>query len=101
QAPALSVAPGVVEAAVAHIALLRPRLRLVHDQRKQCADEMDAILERLAAPAEGKAEHRDVEILRSLPGVGRFVSVTVLAEASSASQTVTIARCAACRASHL
>jgi len=84
QTTPLTVAPGVAEAAVAHIALLRPRLRLVHSQRKHCADEMDRLLDHLASPAEGKAEHRDVEILQSLPGVGRFVSVTVLAEASSA-----------------
>lgn len=83
QAQALTVAPGVVDATTAHIALLLPRLRLVHNQRKRCADEMEKLLEQLAAqPVEGKGEHRDVEILRSLPGVGRIVSTTVLAEAS-------------------
>jgi transposase len=34
--PALQVAPGVVEAATEHIALLLPRLRLVHSQRQRC-----------------------------------------------------------------
>jgi transposase len=84
QTPALTVAPGVVQAATAHIALLLPRLRLVHEQRKRCAGELDALLDQLAAaPVEaGQSEHRDVEILRSLPGVGRVVSATVLAEAS-------------------
>jgi len=86
QATALRTAPGVVEAARAHVALLLPRLRLVHSQRKQCAAEMDRLLDELAAAplsaAEGKAEHRDVTILRSLPGVGRIVGATVLAEAS-------------------
>jgi hypothetical protein len=33
-APALHVAPGVVEAATEHIALLLPRMRLVHTQRQ-------------------------------------------------------------------
>jgi transposase len=86
RAPALRVAPGVVEAATAHIALLLPRLRLVHTQRQRCGARLDALLDKLAA-VEGdeghqQREHRDVEILRSLPGVGRVVAATVLAEAS-------------------
>jgi transposase len=42
-------------------------------------------LEQLAAvdPVEGEPrEHRDVEILRSLPGVGRMVTATMLSEAA-------------------
>jgi transposase len=85
RAPALRVAPGVVEAATEHIALLLPRLRLVHTQRQRCGARLDALLDELAA-VEGdegqQREHRDVEILRSLPGVGRVVAATVLAEAS-------------------
>jgi transposase len=85
RAPALRVAPGVVEAATEHIALLLPRLRLVHTQRQRCGARLDALLDELAAVEgdEGQQhEHRDVEILRSLPGVGRVVAATVLAEAS-------------------
>jgi transposase len=85
RAPALHVAPGVVEAATEHIALLLPRLRLVHTQRQRCGARLDALLDKLAV-VEGdegqQPEHRDVEILRSLPGVGRVVAATVLAEAS-------------------
>jgi transposase len=85
RAPALWVAPGVVEAATEHIGLLLPRLRLVHTQRQRCGARLDALLEKLAA-VEGdegqQRERRDVEILRSLPGVGRVVAATVLAEAS-------------------
>src|SRR5262249_6987141 len=85
--PALKVAPGVVEAASEHIALLLPRLRLVHSQRQHCGARLDALLDKLQA-AEGdegqSREHRDVEILRSLPGVGRVVAATVLAEAAQA-----------------
>lgn len=85
RAPALKVAPGVVEAATEHIFLLLPRLRLVHTQRQRCGARLDAVLDKLAA-VEGdegqQREHRDVEILRSLPGVGRVVAATVLAEAS-------------------
>ena len=85
RAPALHVAPGVVEATTEHIALLLPRLRLVHHQRQRCRERLEALLDQLqATPQEGpkQREHRDVEILRSLPGVGRLVAATVLAEAS-------------------
>lgn len=87
RAPALHVAPGVVEAATEHIALLLPRLRLVHTQRQRCGARMEALLGELqtAEASDGEQrEHRDVEILRSLPGVGRVVAATMLAEASGA-----------------
>lgn len=87
RSPALHVAPGVVEAATEHIALLLPRLGLVHSQGQRCGARIEALLDALQA-AEGDngelREHRDVEILRSLPGVGRVVTATVLAEASAA-----------------
>jgi len=85
RAPTLHVAPGVVEAATEHIGLLLPRLRLVHTQRQRCGARLDVLLDKLAAvdgDEEQQREHRDVEILRSLPGVGRVVAATVLAEAS-------------------
>jgi len=75
------VAPGTVEAASAHIALLLPRLRLLHDQRLKVARQIEALLEELGRE-EMPGEHRDVTILRSLPGVGRVVAATVLAEAA-------------------
>ena len=85
RAPALRVAPGVVEAATEYIGLLLPRLRLVHTQRQRCGARLEALLDKLAA-VEGnesqQREHRDVDILRSLPGVGRVVAATMLAEAS-------------------
>lgn len=81
--PALYVAPGVEHAALAHISKLLPRIRLVHEQLKECTRDIDVILEDLAEPDEDseKREHRDVTILRSLPGVGTLVSATMLAEA--------------------
>lgn len=80
----LPVAPGVVESASAHVALLLLRLRLVHSQHTDCARRLERLLEQVAAEgSEGqKREHRDVEILRSLPGIGRVVAATMLAEAS-------------------
>lgn len=83
--PALQVAPGTVEAASAHLALLIPRLRLVRQQRHHCRMRLEAILKELGSEdaAEGQQhEHRDVRILQSLPGVGRVVAATMLAEAS-------------------
>ncbi len=83
--PALHVTPGTVEAATAHVAVLLPRLRLVQTQRQQCAARVDTLLAALAAEDLGpgpQPEHRDVEILRSLPGIGRLVAATMLAEAA-------------------
>ena len=87
QAPALHVAPGTAEAASVHIALLVPRLRLLRDQRTDCARRIEELLTRLGEDqdvAGQRGEHRDVAILRSLPGVGRTVTATMLAEASRA-----------------
>lgn len=82
QAPPLRVAPGTLDAAWTHIAVLLPRLQLVHDQRHRTVGaRLDAVLAALAQE-EVAGEHRDVTILRSLPGVGRLVAATVLAEAS-------------------
>jgi len=84
QTPAVHVAPGTVEAASAHIALLLPRLRLLQEQRAAVARRIAALLEELGEEAI-PGEHRDVTILRSLPGVGRVVAATVLAEAAQPS----------------
>jgi transposase len=81
--PALKVAPGATEAAVVHIVLLIPRLRLVHQQRTDSSARIEKLLAELCDDEE-KTEHRDVQILRSLPGVGRVVTATMLAEAAQA-----------------
>lgn len=79
QSPALHVAPGTTEAAREHIALLLPRLELLHEQRGRCARRIEHLLDALAG---ADAEHRDVTVLRSLPGVGRVIAATMLAEAA-------------------
>jgi transposase len=82
--PALYVAPGTAEAACAHLAVLIPRLRLLRDQRIACARQIEGLLTQLAEGATGEGqqeEARDVVILRSLPGVGRTIAATILAEA--------------------
>jgi transposase len=83
QEPRVPTAPGTVEAVREHIAVLLPRLRLVAAQQTHCARRLDDLLAELAAPdATDPREHRDVTILRSLPGVGRVVAATMLAEAA-------------------
>jgi transposase len=87
QAPALTVAPGVVDAATEHIALLLPRLRLIHSQRQRCGTRIEALLHELQATDDDDdkpMEYSDVAILRSLPGVGRIVAATMIAEACAA-----------------
>lgn len=83
--PALVVAPGTVEAATGHLRLVAARIRLVREQIAECKLKLDEICARLGpvVDVEGrKNEPRDVEILMSLPGVGRIVAASLLAEAS-------------------
>lgn len=89
QRPALTVAPGTVEAARAHITATAERLHLVNRQIKDVTHHLDALVEQLAGPEPEpgqEAEQRDAAILRSLPGVGRIVLATLLAEAHQAIQ---------------
>jgi hypothetical protein len=90
RAGALVVAPGVTTAAIRHIGTLLPRLRLIKEQLGSCDEDMDRLLDALeetsAQIGEQKVEQRDVQVVRSLPGVGTHVGATLLAEASSALQ---------------
>lgn len=85
--PRLPTAPGVAEAAAEHIQLLLPRLKLVHQQRLTVQARITRLLKQLTegeeeGPPEKRGEHRDAEIILSLPGAGRIVAATMLAEAS-------------------
>jgi len=86
----LFVAPGTTQAAVAHIKTLAVRIRLVNQQIKEAKGQLDRLTNELAAkesePGQ-KCEQRVVDILRSLPGVGRIVLATLLAEASQPLKT--------------
>ncbi len=65
-----------------HVFALNPKqLDLVERQRRDCARRIEHLLDALATTREHQG-HRDVTILRSLPGVGRVVAATMLAEAS-------------------
>ena len=76
----LPVAPGIAEAASEASLLLVLRLRLLAQQRKHVAQRMQAILVDLAEDSQRK-QHRDVQVLSSLPGVGRIIAATMLVEA--------------------
>ena len=84
--PALTVAPGTAEAASAHIRTVAERLKLVNRQIREAHRRLDELCASLAegdgdtSPGQ-EPEQRDVTILRSLPGVGRIVLATLLAEA--------------------
>ena len=82
--PRLTVAAGVPAAVATRLAALVPQLRLVHEQCTTAERQIDGLLARLAPPPlEGEPhEHRDVEILQSLPGDGRIVAATMLTDAT-------------------
>ena len=61
--------------------LILPILRLLLRQRKELERRIEALLEEMSTEGQFK-EHRDVTVLRSLPGVGRVITATMLAEAS-------------------
>jgi transposase len=87
--PALTVAPGTSDAARAHITTLAERLNLVNRQIKDVMHRLDVLVDQLAGPEiepGQETERRDAAILRSLPGVGRIVLATLLAEAHQAIQ---------------
>jgi transposase len=86
---AVFVAPGTIEGVTAHMRLLKEQIRLMNRQLKDAHATMEEICDRMGAPPEGEdagageaGEQRDVNILRSLPGVGGIVVATLLAEAS-------------------
>ena len=85
--PGFQLVRGTVEAASEHALLLVPHLRLLHAQRIELGRKMDSVLQQMSS-GEGRdskeGQHRDVELILSLPGVGRVVAATVLAEASQA-----------------
>ena len=66
-----------------HVRLLLPLLRLLHQQRKNIADRIEALLDVMAKPDQGGSESpatTDVSLLLSIPGVGRVISATMIAE---------------------
>jgi transposase len=77
----LSLAPGVEQALAEQVLLLLPRLRLLRQQISDLTGRIDHLLQEMAQP-ENFPEHRSVEILLSIPGVGRVFTATMLSEAT-------------------
>lgn len=83
------VADGTIAAATAHITTLVARIRLLNQQIAEAHRRLDRLTNELAGPQEsepGQVKQHDAEILASLPGVGRIVLATLLAEAFDALQ---------------
>ncbi len=78
-------APGVIAGVQVRLDGLVEQVRVTYAQRQRCLKEIDRVLAALTErepTAEEPCEHRDVEILLSLPGVGRLITATMLAEAA-------------------
>jgi transposase len=91
RAPPLELAEGSVEAASTHVLMLIPRIRLVHQQKRDVEKQLRSLLGSLGDDEttdgdgdEDRSEHRDAEIILSMPGAGTIITATVLAEASQA-----------------
>ena len=82
QAPALPVAPGVPEAAQTHCEFLLPCLRVLAEQLRGCAQQVQALLSTLAQEPGETGGPSDVAVVLSLPGVGRKITAWFFAEAA-------------------
>lgn len=82
QTPALPVAPGVLEAAQTHCGFLLPCLRVLAEQLRRCAQQVQTLLTTLAEEGGETEGPSDVAIVLSLPGVGRKITAWLFAEAA-------------------
>src|SRR5215208_6581708 len=82
--PAITVAPGVTEAAVLHVRSLVARLRLANQEFHQAARKLDELCTALSETDSAAQDSGpgDAAILRSLPGVGPVTLATLLTEAA-------------------
>jgi transposase len=82
--PAITVAPGVTEAAVLHLRSLVARLRLANQEFHQTARKLEELCTALSKtePSAQDSGPRDAAILSSLPGVGPVTLATLLTEAA-------------------
>ena len=87
-APSVAVAAATTQGAVFQLKSVVERLTVVIRQLKETHREMDRLIDeydksfREQDDPEAIQRQRDVEILASIPGVGRIVLATLLAEAS-------------------
>jgi transposase len=82
--PAITVAPGVTEAAVLHLRSLVARLRLANQEFHQAARKLEELCTALSETDSAAQDSGpgDAAILRSLPGVGPVTLATLLTEAA-------------------
>ena len=80
QAPALPTAAGTAKIISERVQLLLPQLHLLHGQQHEVEKQIAELLEEMSENPKCQ-QHRDAQILLSLPGVGRVVGATMLAEA--------------------
>ena len=73
--PPLTLAPGSQEAALFHVALLLPQLRVAHAERQRCERRLAQLLRQAG---------RTAEIVDSHKGAGLIVTAKLLAQASQA-----------------
>lgn len=79
----LTVGGGVTEAAEVRVRSLMARLRLIHDELKNCERRVQELFDALDQQAP-EGSHSDARIVRSIPGVGPVVGATLLVEAEAA-----------------
>lgn len=82
----LRVSRGTTAAATAYIKSVIARLKLVDQQLQQAHRRLDELIAGIAGNDDSAEteEQRDASILRSMPGIGRIVLATLLAEATQA-----------------
>ena len=82
----LQVSRGTTAAAKAHIESVIIRLRPVTELIDQAHARLDELIAEIVGNDDSteREEQRDVSILRSMPGIGRIVLATLLAEATQA-----------------
>jgi transposase len=83
--PVIEVPDGVAQAAGIHIHSLIMRLQVVNREligAERKLDELCSAIGEADVASEARAEHGDVAVLRSLPGIGRINLATLLSEAS-------------------
>ncbi len=81
--PAVTVAPGTTQAASAHLRIVFAQLDLIGTHITEAHPQIDRLIATRAESEDptGIDTQRDVDILRSRPGVGRTVRATRLADA--------------------
>ena len=79
----LDLAAGTSEGVAEHVCIVIPILQVLGEQRKRIAATLKDLLQEALLDAR-RPEHKTVEILLSLPGVGVAVATTLLSEANPA-----------------